>query len=186
MVWGIAQPRLDWTGCELRQVIRDREPWRLARDVNMKLGPDSRVVIQCTERHAVICGIIEFGDDRRTAHAAKPSVVSRRGFVECDQALALHPFEFDRICAGPRPERGSLGFPAHRAMTMSRVRQCSIDPEFHAAAQATSTDHRHPQKECLSDCAYRTSSFIAPSRPSIVIGNMRSEKSRRMMVVDSE
>ena len=35
-------------------------------------------------------------------------------------------------------------------------------------------------------CFYRTSSFIAPSRPSMVIGNMRSENSRRMMVVDSE
>src|SRR3984893_18677967 len=33
---------------------------------------------------------------------------------------------------------------------------------------------------------YRTSSFIAPSRPSIVIGNMRCENSRRMSVVDSE
>ena len=36
------------------------------------------------------------------------------------------------------------------------------------------------------DGIYRTSSFIAPSRPSIVIGYMRSENSRRMMVVDSE
>ncbi len=33
---------------------------------------------------------------------------------------------------------------------------------------------------------YRTSSFIAPSRPSIVIGYMRCEKMRRMRVVDSE
>src|SRR5260370_41498347 len=30
---------------------------------------------------------------------------------------------------------------------------------------------------------YLTSSFIAPSRPSMVIGNMRSENSRRMRVV---
>ena len=36
------------------------------------------------------------------------------------------------------------------------------------------------------DNVYRTSSFIAPSRPSMVIGYMRSENSRRMMVVDSE
>src|SRR5579859_8362 len=34
--------------------------------------------------------------------------------------------------------------------------------------------------------AYRTSCFIAFSRPSIVIGYMRCEKMRRMMVVDSE
>ena len=34
--------------------------------------------------------------------------------------------------------------------------------------------------------AYRTSSFIAPSRPSIVIGYIRSENRRRMMVVDSD
>jgi hypothetical protein len=33
---------------------------------------------------------------------------------------------------------------------------------------------------------YRTSSFIALSSPSIVIGYMRCENSRRMMVVDSE
>ena len=38
----------------------------------------------------------------------------------------------------------------------------------------------------IDSTCYRTSSFIAPSRPSIVIGNMRSENSRRMMVVDSE
>ena len=37
-----------------------------------------------------------------------------------------------------------------------------------------------------NDDSYRTSSFIAPSRPSMVIGNMRCENSRRMMVVDSE
>ena len=33
---------------------------------------------------------------------------------------------------------------------------------------------------------YRTNSFIALSSPSIVIGYMRCENSRRMMVVDSE
>ena len=33
---------------------------------------------------------------------------------------------------------------------------------------------------------YRVSSFIAPSSPSSVSGNMRSENSLRMMVVDSE
>ena len=33
---------------------------------------------------------------------------------------------------------------------------------------------------------YRVNSFIAPSRPSSVSGNMRSENSLRMMVVDSE
>jgi hypothetical protein len=33
---------------------------------------------------------------------------------------------------------------------------------------------------------YRTSSLIAPSRPSIVIGYMRLANRRRMMVVDSE
>src|SRR5581483_4875546 len=33
---------------------------------------------------------------------------------------------------------------------------------------------------------YRTNSFIAPSNPSMVIGNMRFAKMRRMMVVDSE
>jgi hypothetical protein len=33
---------------------------------------------------------------------------------------------------------------------------------------------------------YRTNSFIAFSSPSIVIGYMRCEKIRRMMVVDSE
>jgi hypothetical protein len=33
---------------------------------------------------------------------------------------------------------------------------------------------------------YRTSSFIALSSPSIVIGYMRCENSRRMRVVDSE
>ena len=38
----------------------------------------------------------------------------------------------------------------------------------------------------MTTICYRTSSFIAPSRPSIVIGYMRSENSRRMMVVDSE
>src|SRR5690242_18870289 len=37
-----------------------------------------------------------------------------------------------------------------------------------------------------NDDGYRTSSFIAASRPSIVIGNMPFENSRRMMVVDSE
>src|SRR6476620_6978462 len=37
-----------------------------------------------------------------------------------------------------------------------------------------------------NDESYRTSSLIAPSRPSIVIGYMRSDNSRRMMVVDSE
>jgi hypothetical protein len=37
-----------------------------------------------------------------------------------------------------------------------------------------------------NDDNYRTSSFIAASRPSIVIGNMRSENNLRMMVVDSE
>src|ERR1700722_8522046 len=35
-------------------------------------------------------------------------------------------------------------------------------------------------------CFYRTNSFIAFSRPSIVIGYMRCEKRRRMMLVDSE
>ena len=47
-----------------------------------------------------------------------------------------------------------------------------------------------PDSRCarpgMTRLTYRTSSFIAPSRPSIVIGYMRSENSRRMMVVDSE
>ncbi|GEM_PF-5445302 len=33
---------------------------------------------------------------------------------------------------------------------------------------------------------YRVNSFIAPSSPSRVSGNMRSENSRRITVVDSE
>jgi hypothetical protein len=45
---------LDWAGRELRQVIRDREPRRLAGDVNMKFGPDAGIVIQRTKRHTII------------------------------------------------------------------------------------------------------------------------------------
>ncbi len=52
--------------------------------------------------------------------------------------------------------------------------------------QSAARTVRNDDRTLRNDDNYRTSSFIAASRPSIVIGNMRSENSRRMMVVDSE
>src|SRR6202035_4992112 len=72
MVWGIdVDLDLDWTGRELRQVIRDREPRRLAGDVDVKFGTDTGIVIQRTERHAVIRDAVKPGDHGRTARPAK-------------------------------------------------------------------------------------------------------------------
>ena len=58
-------------------------------------------------------------------------------------------------------------------------------PDQSAARMVRNGDDTHAIRND-GDGVYRTSSFIAPSRPSMVIGNMRSENSRRMMVVDSE
>jgi hypothetical protein len=59
----------------------------------------------------------------------------------------------------------------------------SIEISDHSASRTVRNDHANTVP---NDGNYRTSSFIAASRPSIVIGNMRSENIRRMMVVDSE
>ncbi len=52
-----------------------------------------------------------------------------------------------------------------------------LDPAIQHSKKSTVRNDVH---------AHRTNSFIAASRPAIVIGNMRCENSRRMMVVDSE
>src|SRR5436305_14801565 len=107
----------------------------------MNLGPHTGIVIQGTERHAVIRSATKLGDNRRAAHAAKASVISGRRFVERDKALALQPLELCCFCARAASKRASLGLPAHRAMTIWRLRQRPIDPVFHATAQASSSGH---------------------------------------------
>jgi hypothetical protein len=65
-----------------------------------------------------------------------------------------------------------------------------LAPSFRDGPKDQTRNHEIPgsrfARPGMTAKAYRTSSFIAPSRPSIVIGYMRSESSRRMMVVDSE
>src|SRR4029077_996163 len=129
---------------ELRQIVGDREPRRLAGDVDVKRRPDAGVVIQGAERQTVVSGMrFELADNRRAAYAAKASAVSGRGFVERDQILALDPFEIPRAHARAGAEGASLRLAAHRAMAIARVEQRTSDAIFHAAAQATAADHGH-------------------------------------------
>jgi hypothetical protein len=104
---------------ELREVIRDREPWRFTCDVNMKLRSNARVVIQSTERQAIVRGVsVKLADYWGAAHAAKASMIPRGGFVEGNKVLTLHPLELRCSYACAASKRGSLGFAAHRAMTI--------------------------------------------------------------------
>src|SRR4051794_3204848 len=79
---------------ELREVIRDREPWRFTCDVHVKLRSNARIVIQSTERQAIVRGVsVKLADYWRAAHAAKASMISRGGFVEGNKVLTLHPLK---------------------------------------------------------------------------------------------
>src|ERR1700704_5602596 len=109
----------------------------------------------------------------------------RIGLVEqrLDAAVdGLGHFVFPRLCKSPLltcPGRGAAFFTMHRGAGTQQKQGLYWPPLCSA-----------PLTRCAASGArtlsYRTSSFIAPSRPSIVIGNMRSENSRRMSVVDSE
>ena len=104
---------------QLGEVICNREPWRFACDVNMKLRSNARVVIQSTERQAIVRGVsVKLADYWGAAYPAKASMIPRGRFVEGNKVLALHPFELgcSYACAGSK--RGSLGLAAHRAMTI--------------------------------------------------------------------
>lgn len=132
---------------QLREVICDREPWRFACDVNMKLRSNARVVIQSTERQAIVRGVsVKFADYWGAAYAAKASMIPRGGFVEGNKVLALHPLELRCSYACAASKRGPLGLAAHRAMTIQRSGQRPGDPVSHAAAQATSAYHAHLQR----------------------------------------
>ena len=141
------RPRASFgTVWELREVIRDREPWRFTCDVNMKLRSNARVVIQSTERQAIVRGVsVKLADYWGAAHAAKASMIPRGGFVEGNKVLTLHPLELRCSYACAASKRGSLGFAAHRAMTIQRSGQRPSDLVSHAAAQATSADHAYLQ-----------------------------------------
>ena len=104
-------------------------------DVNMKLRSNARVVIQSTERQAIVRGVsVELANDRRAAHAAKASMIPWGGFIEGNKVLALHPLELRCSYACSASKRGSLGFAAHRAMTISRLGQRPSDLVSNAAA----------------------------------------------------
>ena len=83
-------------------------------------------------------------------YTAEPSMVAGRRCVEGHEALALDPCEVRCFQACTAAKSRSLRLAAHRAVTIQRLGQRPGDPEFHATAQATSTDHARLQDAFLA------------------------------------
>ena len=63
---------------QLREIIGDRVPGRLAGHVDVKFWLDAGIVIQRAQRQAIIVRmIVELAQDRGSAYPAKTPVISR-------------------------------------------------------------------------------------------------------------
>src|SRR3954471_3418019 len=134
-------PYRRWSLRQLRHIIRDDKPRRLALDMDMEFGPDAGIVVQRAKRHADIRDAVEHRDDRRAADAAETAIISRRRLIERHDVFALDPFELRCLRAGATSECRALGLAAHGAMTVERAPQHAFDAVLDPAAQAAATDH---------------------------------------------
>jgi hypothetical protein len=55
-----------WSRGQLRQIVGDGEPRRLARDVDMLRRPNARIIVECAERQPIIVGVrVDIGEGER-------------------------------------------------------------------------------------------------------------------------
>jgi hypothetical protein len=135
--------RHDTWGCVrmLRQVVGDLVPRCFRFDIDVRCGPNDRVVVERAERQAEHFGMIAKKRGQRGAtHAAKRARFARRRLVARDERFTREPSK--RRCqhghAGAKRRAGC--FAAHRAVTVHRIAEKAVHFVAYAAAQAGSVD----------------------------------------------